>query len=229
LATHYDIVSVDSVPSTQDEASKLRELTNTTTLVVADRQTLGRGRHGRTWEEPSRGLYSSLAFETKWPPEDRATITLCAAVALASSIEDAAGASCDVKWPNDLLIGGAKVAGILVEATADVVVVGCGVNLWWPDAPAFAAGIFDDDPGEEVALGAARGWVERLLEMLDDGPGAWPRAEYLRRSWTVGRTVSWDNGMGLAVGIAPGGGLVVETEDGDSIITAGEVHTRQER
>ena len=229
LATHYDIVRVDSVLSTQDEASSRRNATGTTTLVVADRQTHGRGRQGRSWEEPARGLYSSLALETSWPPQDRPVITLCTAVALASSIEDVAGVSCDVKWPNDLLIDGAKVAGILVEATADIVIVGCGANLWWPDSPAFASAILGDDPGPEVAVDIARGWADRLLEMLDAGPRSWPHAEYLARSSTVGRDVTWDGGSGLAVGIARRGGLIVDTGDGETVLTAGEVHTRQGR
>jgi BirA family biotin operon repressor/biotin-[acetyl-CoA-carboxylase] ligase len=160
---------------------------------------------------------------------DRAVITLCTAVALASSIEDVAGTPCDVKWPNDLLIEGKKVAGILVEATADVITVGCGVNLWWPDSPTYAGGVFDDDPGPDVAIDVAQQWVERLIEMLDAGPGAWPRTEYVERAWTVGRKVTWDGGTGRAVGIAPGGGLIVDTGKGETVLTAGEVHTHQER
>jgi BirA family biotin operon repressor/biotin-[acetyl-CoA-carboxylase] ligase len=161
--------------------------------------------------------------------EDRGVITLCTAVALASSLEEVARISCDIKWPNDLLTCGTKVAGILVETRADVVVVGCGVNLWWPDAPGFAGAVFVEDPGRDVAIGIARGWADRLLEMLDADPSSWPRAEYLRRSSTVGSEVIWETGEGLAVGIAAGGGLVVHTDAGETVLTAGEVHTRQPR
>ena len=229
LATHYDIVSLDSVLSTQDEASERLATTERTVLVVADHQSGGRGRQGRSWEEPARGLFSSLAFEIDWPVEDRAVITLSTAVALALSLEDVARVSCDIKWPNDLLIGGTKVAGILVEAQADVVIVGCGVNLWWPEAPTFAAAVFDDDPGQDVGVRIARGWADRLLTILDADPSMWPRAEYLRRSSTVGREVIWETGEGRAVGIAPGGGLVVHTDAGETVLNAGEVHTRQQR
>ncbi|MEN8238423.1 MAG: biotin--[acetyl-CoA-carboxylase] ligase [Actinomycetota bacterium] len=229
MATHYDIVSVDSVPSTQDAASRHRESTGTATLVIADHQTEGRGRQGRSWEEPARGLFSSLALLTDWPVADRAVITMCTAVALAASIEDVAGTRCDIKWPNDLLIDGDKVAGILVETASDAVTVGCGVNLWWPASPPSAGTVYDDDPGPDVAVEIARGWVERLLEMLDAGPGAWPRADYLERSWTLGRKVTWEGGAGVAVGIASGGGLIVDTDDGEETIIAGEVHTHQER
>jgi BirA family biotin operon repressor/biotin-[acetyl-CoA-carboxylase] ligase len=229
LATHYDIVSIESVPSTQDAASKRLDATGTTTLVVANHQTRGRGRQGRVWEEPARGLYSSLAFRSDWPAADRPMITLCTSVALAASIEDVSRARCDIKWPNDLLIDGTKVGGILVEASGDTVIVGCGVNLWWPDPPLYAGAAFDTDPGAAVALDLAKRWVGRLLDMLDAGPGVWPRTEYLRRSSTIDHNVTWEDGTGLAVGIAAGGGLVVNTGERDVILTAGEVHTREER
>jgi len=156
-------------------------------------------------------------------------ITLCTAVALGQSIEDHTAIVCAYKWPNDLLVDGTKVGGILVEATGDIVTVGCGVNLWWPEPPVFAGAVFAQDPGEDVAPRIAQGWVRRLLEMMEEGAGAWPRAAYLQRSWTVGRAVTWDGGSGSATGITPGGGLIVETDDGETIITAGEVHIRQER
>jgi BirA family biotin operon repressor/biotin-[acetyl-CoA-carboxylase] ligase len=174
-------------------------------------------------------LYSSLAFETDWLPEDRPVITLCTAVALTLSIEDVSGVSCDIKWPNDLLVDGVKVAGILVEATGDAVVVGCGVNLWWPGAPLFAGAIFENDPGPDAVSTIARGWVDRLREMVDAGPGSWPRAEYLQRSSTIGEDVTWDRGSGVAIGIARGGGLIVDTGNAETVLTAGEVHTHQER
>jgi len=229
LATHYDIVSVGSVSSTQDEASSRLDVTGSATLVVAENQTHGRARQGRSWEEPARGMFSSLAFTTGWPVRERAVITLCTAVALARSIESNCGVECDIKWPNDLLVRGDKVAGILVEAERDTVTVGCGANLWWPDAPTYAGALFTDDPGPGIAMAIARAWVDGLLEILEAGPPGWPREEYLERSWTVGRNVTWEGGSGLAVGVAGNGGLIVDTIDGEQIITAGEVHTRQGR
>ena len=229
LATHYDIVSLGTVSSTQDEASSHLDATGNTTLVVSDRQSGGRGRQGRSWQEPARGLFSSLALTTAWPVGERAVITLCTAVALARSIESNSGVQCDVKWPNDLLVEGDKVAGILVEADGDTVTVGCGVNLWWPDAPTYACALFIEDPGSVIAMDIARAWVDGLLEMLDAGPSRWPRDAYLQRSWTVGRTVTWEGGSGRAVGVARSGGLIVDTADGEQIITAGEVHTHQGR
>jgi BirA family biotin operon repressor/biotin-[acetyl-CoA-carboxylase] ligase len=229
LATHYDIVSVETLPSTQDEAFSSLEASGRATLVVANRQPAGRGRQGRSWEEPTRGLFSSLACECAWPVGSRAVITLCTAVALADSIERVSGRRCDIKWPNDLLLDAKKVAGILVETRSDTVTVGCGVNLWWPAAPEVAGALFAHDAAPGIAMDIATGWVERLLEILAADPQEWPRNVYLNRSWTVGRRVTWDGGTGRAIDIDPSGGLVVETTHGRTTITAGEVHTRQER
>jgi BirA family biotin operon repressor/biotin-[acetyl-CoA-carboxylase] ligase len=229
LATHYDIVSVETLPSTQDAALERLATTGHATLVLADHQTLGRARQGRQWDEPTRGLFSSLAFDCDWPMAQRPVISLCTAVALADSIEGASGLRCDVKWPNDLLIDGRKIAGILVETESNTVTVGCGVNIWWPDAPADAGALFTEDTPSNIALEIATGWVDRLLEIVGGDPQHWPRDVYLERSWTIGRQVSWDGGAGRAVDIAPNGGLMVDTGAGVKMITAGEVHTRQGR
>ena len=230
MATHYDIVGVDSVPSTQDVAARYRDGRGRSTLVVAAHQTAGRGRQGRSWEEPARGMFSSFAFVSDWPPQERAVIALCTSVALAEAVERIGGNTrCRVKWPNDVVIDGDKVAGILVESVGDTITVGCGVNLWWPDAPAYAAAVFDEDPGSDVARELATSWVDRLVEILEAGPRSWPREEYIRRSWTLGREVAWQGGEGVGVDIAAHGGLVVDTVTGRIVITAGEVHTRQRR
>jgi len=229
LATPYDIVRLGSVASTQDVAKVERSISGRPTLVVADRQTAGRGRQGRNWEQPRRGMFSSFSFESTWPAAARPLITLCTAMALAEAIDDIVGVAADVKWPNDLLLHDRKIAGILVESSGDIVTVGCGVNLWWPDPPSFAGAVFSDDPGSEPAGRLAEGWADRLVGHLDAGPRGWPRSRYLSRSWTIDREVTWDGGEGRAVGIDAAGGLIVATADGQVVITAGEVHTRERR
>ncbi len=102
------------------------------------------------------------------------------------------------------------------------------MNLWWPNAPDFAGSVYDDDPGPEIAREMAVGWVDALFEILEPGPGAWPRDRYLERSWTVGRSVSWDGGTGCGIGIDEHGGLIVATDQGRTVLNAGEVHTRRE-
>jgi BirA family biotin operon repressor/biotin-[acetyl-CoA-carboxylase] ligase len=100
------------------------------TWLRAERQTGGRGRAGRAWESPRGNLYASTIVRLHAGEPPAATLALVAAVALhqvASAY--AAGAALQLKWPNDLLAGGAKLAGILVEREGDAVVIGFGVNL----------------------------------------------------------------------------------------------------
>ena len=194
-------------------------------LVIADSQTKGRGRQGRVWVEPDAALYSSLALDSVWPVVTRALITLCTAVALSDAIEGEADVRTEIKWPNDLLVRGKKVAGILVEGSGDEITIGCGVNLWWRSPMDFAAAVLDDRPDDGLIERLAIAWVDNLLGHLARGPENWPRQPYLDRSWTVGRTVRWDEGSGKALDIDAAGGLIVETPSGIITITAGEVHT----
>ena len=184
---------------------------------------------GRTWEQPDRAMFSSFAFVSEWPPSDQPLITLCTAVALQAAIETATGVTPAVKWPNDLLVDDGKVAGILVESVDSVITVGCGANLWWPDAPEAAGALYAHDPGAGTAREIAVLWVDALIEILGEPPDVWPRDMYLARLWTMGRAVSWDGGTGRAIGIDDRGGLIVATAEGETVITAGEVHALEAR
>ncbi len=98
--------------------------------LMADRQTAGRGRLGRTWESPLGNLHTSGLVRVHPGDPDAATLALVAAVAVHDAVTIwADGAPCQLKWPNDLLIGGAKMSGILLERVGDAVVIGIGVNL----------------------------------------------------------------------------------------------------
>jgi BirA family transcriptional regulator, biotin operon repressor / biotin---[acetyl-CoA-carboxylase] ligase len=227
LDTHYDIVSLAAVSSTQDVSSSLIAKTGNPTLVLAARQTAGRGRRGRSWVQPDRALFSSFVFVSTWPSAVRPVITLCAAVALAESIDDVLGIHTEIKWPNDLLLDGKKVAGILVEVSGDIVNVGCGANLWWPDPPTGAGALAGEPPAEDADLHLATGWVDRLITHLERGSRNWPRVSYLERSWTIGRAVQWDSGTGIARDLDGAGGLIVETKSGTVTIREGEVHTME--
>jgi BirA family biotin operon repressor/biotin-[acetyl-CoA-carboxylase] ligase len=105
------------------------------TLIVADTQTLGRGRRGRTWHSPpGRNIYASLILRPRLAPSQAPQITLMAAVALARTLQRSAALDAKIKWPNDIMVGGKKIAGILTELSTDMesvayVVVGFGINV----------------------------------------------------------------------------------------------------
>jgi len=122
------------------------------------------------------------------------------------------------------MVGGSKVAGILVEASGGVVVAGIGVNLWWPEPIDRAGALFDGDPGPETGPRLAEGWAARLLDRLADPADSWGRDLYEARCSLIGHAVTWEPaGAGRAVGIAETGGLIVETASGRVVLDSGVV------
>lgn len=190
------------------------------TLVSASEQSAGRGRQGRTWSAPAgRAVLSSVVVRD--PPR---LLPLAAGVAVA----EVAGPQAKLKWPNDVLIGGRKVAGILVEGRPREgwAVVGMGVN---------AAVRPDDLPPElrETAgtLGLGPEAVEPTLDRLLEALGGWIAAspeevlEAVRaRDALCGQWIRWAGGEGHVSGVDGGGRLVVVTADGEVALESGEVH-----
>ena len=129
MATPYFQLRQVEVPSTQDVARE--NLEDLPVVVVAASQSSGRGRLGTEWENAARSLAVSIAFRAS--PSDQRPFSLMAGVAALRSITVASS----LKWPNDVMDveGANKVGGILTERSQDEVVVGMGLNLYWPDAP----------------------------------------------------------------------------------------------
>ena len=107
------------------------------TVVIAETQEAGRGRRGRDWFSPAKGnVYLSYVHRSRLQPRELSALTLDAATAVATALEDATGVRADLKWPNDLLVNGRKIAGILTELHTEicpngspVVIIGVGINV----------------------------------------------------------------------------------------------------
>jgi BirA family biotin operon repressor/biotin-[acetyl-CoA-carboxylase] ligase len=128
-----------------------------------------------------------------------------------------------LKWPNDVLLDGAKVGGILVERNESTTVIGLGLNLWWPDPPDGAGALFGADPGESARNEIGALWGAELMELLD-GEG-WPRDAYREVCATLGRQITWEpDGEGKARDVAEDGALLVETGSGSEKLYSGGVH-----
>lgn len=169
-------------------------------------------------------MFSSYVFLCDWNPQLITLLPLCAGVAVRRAIAAVANEFVDLKWPNDLLLDGRKVGGILVESSGGRVTVGCGVNLWWTDPPAFAGALFASDPKVSVSDALARSWVDEFERIVVAGPRSWPRDEYSMACITLGSAVTWTDGSGLATDIGEDGCLVVESGDGTVIVRQGDVH-----
>ena len=218
MDTPYALVSLEVVGSTQDEARA--RFTGFPVLVVAPRQTAGRGRQGATWQTAPRALAVSLAYSSDWEADSVTRIPLVAGLSL---IQVLPGPN-NLKWPNDLVRGPDKLGGILVERSDDTVVVGVGVNLWWPGAPDGYGAIFAEDPGPIAHLEIAERWAVEFLRRVAGDASEWGRDEYRAVCSTVGREITWDpGGSGTAVDVDDDGALLVETESGVERLASGAV------
>ncbi|MFN7924280.1 MAG: biotin--[acetyl-CoA-carboxylase] ligase [Bryobacteraceae bacterium] len=224
-----------TIATTMTEAARLaRELCPSGTAVGADEQTAGRGRHGRSWHSPpGTGLYVSVVLRLPFPAETFPALTLAAGLAVRDSIRTTGGLTCDLRWPNDVLAGERKVAGILTQIEAGAAVVGIGVNVSQKRFPPGLA-----TPATSLLLEAGR-LVEReallveLLQALD----AWVlRAgteggrrlidEFSRSSsYVQGKRVTADAGLrGVTDGLDDDGFLWIRKDDGERVrILAGGV------
>lgn len=216
-------------------------------LVVADHQSAGRGRWGRSWfDEPGRSLMFSLVLNPA--PDATGLITTAVGVGVAEGIAAATGLEVLIKWPNDLVVSGRKVAGILVESRSSgadmVVVAGVGINVQAPSAamPADIAhratslaaeldAVQGRVPERGRLLAAALGAIEEALVSLGSAEGrrdVVARAE--ARSAVLGRDIVVrlaDGGRlrGRALRLAPDGQLVIDGADGERTVAAGEIES----
>jgi BirA family biotin operon repressor/biotin-[acetyl-CoA-carboxylase] ligase len=171
-------------------------------------------------------MFSSVSFAIDWEPERRTLIPLMTGLVVSEAVDAAGGATPSLKWPNDLLVGSRKAGGVLVELEGDRMTVGCGLNLWWRDPRNGATSVFGSDPGPTAALDLAVAWVGALFNEVDRGPESWRKQDYVSACATLGQLVEWADGDGRAIGIDDSGALVVDTDDGPTIIHAGDVHLR---
>jgi BirA family biotin operon repressor/biotin-[acetyl-CoA-carboxylase] ligase len=221
--TPYSLIRRPEVASTQDLARDMFD--GRPTLVVADRQTAGRGRSGAPWLNADRTVAMSLAFRPGWDRIHWPVIALVAGVA----VLDAWEGDLSLKWPNDVIRDDCKVGGILVEAASgSPVVVGVGLNLFWNDPPDGVSGIDAVDPGAGAADRVADNWALTFLKWMSTDASEWPRARYTEACSTIGHAITWNPaGSGTATGIAADGALEVSTESGPTAIRSGQVeHVR---
>ena len=178
------------------------------TWIVADAQTAGQGRHGHSWQSNARaGLYATVILR---PPKALPVITLAMGLAAAAAVERVASTPVDLRWPNDLMIGDAKLGGILCVTEGDAVLAGFGINLGRPQFEGASAIDADRDTllealVEEVELHARLSPEEVLA--------AFSRAS----SYVAGRRVHVEGiGTGVTCGLDPSGFLLLKGDDGVS-------------
>ena len=233
LPDGWTLVALDTVGSTNDEAAQRADAGAPEGTVVWSReQTGGRGRRGRHWASPVGNLYTSTILRPDCPAQRAAELGFAAALAVADIVP--AGREVRVKWPNDVLVDGGKIAGILLESaigqTGQVqhVVAGIGVNVGFapqlPEMryPGSALGGSVEAALEELAAALAA----RLAEWRREGFET-VRAAWLAKAGPLGTEVDVKLGEGLVRGRFAGldreGALLLDTATGPRKIVSGEL------
>jgi BirA family biotin operon repressor/biotin-[acetyl-CoA-carboxylase] ligase len=211
------------------------------TLVVAEAQSGGRGRLGREWDSPpGLGLYVSLVLRPLLPPQELPQITLTTAVAVARAVRRVAGVAPGIKWPNDLLLHGQKLGGILTEMETESdrirhVVVGLGLNV---NNPGFPPELAATATSLTLAVGGSFSRVQLLQAWLEEFEALYDRflnqgfpeilEEWKGLTVTLGRPVTVRQGpreiSGQALDVAADGALLLSTAGGEIVrVTSGEI------
>jgi len=240
-----ELIVHDSVESTNDLAMSLAAKKGITagTVLVADRQTRGKGRLGRRWESPGgRNIYASLVIRPELAPRDATMLTVLAAVAGARTIRKTGNIPVTIKWPNDLVIADKKLGGILTEVRADpdrinLAVIGIGINVNVLPAD-FPEQLRSDATSVRSAAGHAVARNDIIIQLLREfeywygiltTEGKKPLLHAWRKaSSTLGRKVRIAIGnktiSGIADDIDDNGMLVIRMQSGECRnISAGDI------
>lgn len=228
-----NIVYSETVGSTMDEAFQLGiDGAPEGTVVCAETQTKGRGRLGRTWISPSgKGVYVSVILRPQLALPEVSQLTLVCAVALCEAINAVADLKARIKWPNDIFIGGKKIAGILTELNAEMdrvrfVIVGVGINVnalaqqLPPEATSFKLEAKKDFSRVAVLQEFLRS-LEKWLPAFQDNGFPFVLGRWKELTLTLGRRVRFTEprgeAEGVAVDLAPDGGLLVRKDSGEVV------------
>ena len=230
----FDVRQYERIGSTNDEARRLgREGAPAGTVVCADEQTAGRGRQARHWYSPPGNLYLSLLLRPAVAPARLAELAFVSALAVADTADALLPPTvrASLKWPNDVLANGAKIAGILLEQADGALVVGIGLNiLHAPEQASYqvttlaaCGGLATVDGARSILLDR----VARHLQVWEEDGFAPVRAAWLVRAHPVGSalrvTLQGRSVSGQFAGLDDDGALLLHLPEGLRRIVAGEV------
>jgi BirA family biotin operon repressor/biotin-[acetyl-CoA-carboxylase] ligase len=230
----FDVRHHPSIASTNDEAARLAlEGAAHGTVVHADAQTAGRGRFSRRWSSPPGNLYVSIVLRLDVTPTRRTEIGFVAALAVADAVEALLPrrTRATLKWPNDVLVRGGKIAGILLEDANDALVLGIGLNvLQAPTGVSYNVSTIVGCGG----LATVDGTRSKLLAALSDWLMVWQqdgfaaiRGAWLARAHPQGAPLSVHIAdryiAGKFAGLDVDGALLLDTPEGRARIVAGDV------
>ncbi len=240
-----DTLCYETIDSTNAQAKRLAEAGyGDGTLIVADHQEAGRGRRGRSWETPAgTNIAMSLLLKPEINPNNASMITLVAALAVSKAITQITGEPAPIKWPNDIVMNGKKVCGILTEMSAQFdyvnhIVVGIGINVnieSFPEEIAETATSLRIETGKQISRAEL---IEAVWEQFETVYEVYLQTQDLRnlvkeydaRLINMHRNVKVldpkEPFEGRAMGITPRGELMVDTWESRKLVSSGEVSVR---
>lgn len=241
-----EVLYFDTIDSTNTKAQELAEKGyQSGTLVVADKQESGKGRRGRSWVSPSgTGIFMTLMIKPDINPNNASMLTLVAALAVAKTITSVTGEEALIKWPNDIVINGKKVCGILTEMNAQFdyinhIVVGIGINVHNESFPEeisqMASSLMIEAGGKRFhraqIIAETMSYFEQYYDtfLKTQDLSALVR-EYdkllVNRNKSVRVLDPKEPFDGKAMGITPKGELIVDTWESRKLVSSGEVSVR---
>lgn len=243
---NINVYLYDQIDSTNRAAKGITDdSTLNGTTLIADTQSAGRGRLGRSFVSPAgSGLYMSIILQKDLPREKAVNITTMTAVAVCRAIEKLTGMDTQIKWVNDILVGGKKVCGILTEAQMDIdiqrinrIVVGIGLNISTKTEsfPEELRGIAGSLYGNGISPFSRNRFAAEIIAEVLDGADKIETGEYMdeykKKCFTVGKRVFFEmDGVryeGEAVRIGDNCELIVRLDGGEEIpVSFGEVSVR---
>jgi BirA family transcriptional regulator, biotin operon repressor / biotin---[acetyl-CoA-carboxylase] ligase len=227
-----------AIGSTMTEASQLADSGAVPgTLVGAEEQTAGQGRHGRSWHsEPGSGLYVSIILRRRFTPATLPVVTLALGLAVRDAILKTTDLTCDLRWPNDVLIESKKCAGILTTLESSAIIAGIGINVNHFSFPTELRGIATSLRISSGCLQSRERLLSEVLASVDtycdllESEGRGPVIDAFARasSYVSGRRVSVDQDgsvlQGTTAGLNDSGFLILHGDNGtNSLIVAGGV------
>lgn len=241
------LIHFQSVGSTNDKAKELAVKAEEGTVIVAEEQTSGKGRLGRSWSSPGRkGIYASIILKPDMEPFNAAKLTLLGAAAVALALEDC-GIESQIKWPNDIIINGKKAAGILTEMSSELgivnyIILGIGINVN-QSVEELPPELVDRATSLMIAAGKAiqrKHLLAQVLNRLDELYAQFKEKGDIdqaldicrERSAVIGKDIIVVQGRkqrpGHAVSINHDGELMVRFDEGLEQVISGEVSIRTE-
>ena len=236
----------DSVDSTQNEAMKMvNESKKEGIIIIAEKQTGGRGRSGRKWISPKGGIWFSIILHPKFDISNTTLFPIASSLALSIAIQKTCKVSTELKWPNDLTIKGKKLAGMLIDASFESnkienLVLGVGINFnvnvkeienELKKTPNFyGVSSLNDQKNKSTQIELIQSFLlelEKVYEELNKNQIKKTIAEWTKRSSTIGKKVEMNtlDGKitGKAIKIDEDGGLIIKNKEKTSKVFAGDI------